>query len=67
MQLGKILFWLDQCQSNPAFGGVEILKMSQSFFFFCATYTKKAIMIMIMALEDQYIKHYRMQSLTNLC
>ena len=58
---------------NRLFWGIEILKMSQSWFFFCATYTKIAISKKwqsnwwLMAREDQYIKYCRMQSLTNLC
>ena len=60
--------------NNPSwYWGIEILKMSQSWFFFCATYTKMAFSKkwqsnwLFMAREDQYRKYCRMQSLTNLC
>ena len=58
---------------NRLFWGIEILKMSQSCFFFCATCTKIAISKKWqsnwwrMTREDQYIKYCHMQSLTNLC
>ena len=58
---------------NRPFWGIEILKMSQSWFSFCATYTKIAISKKrqsnwwFMAREDQCMQYCPMQSLTNLC